>query len=436
MLKKEAIMKKSCFLIVLLILFFSCPESNLKNGSKGSGNESNNNNEDEQEAVDTVPPTSPSNLTLNAASFCRIIVSWNDNSNNEKKFVIERSLTNTFATFTEIQVNANTMSISDRQNLNDETRYYYRIKATNNAGESSYSNIVDAVTLRQPSPPIGPFIADHTVINRLRLGNIPTSAIQNAKSFLHIGYGHTSHGSQITDGMSGLVAFANGSGLNGFYHDNENLFSWNRGGSDGALDLREGAGYGNSSLNLDCGYYPNWVDATRAYLNDPANYQVNVIIWSWCGQAAGYEEDDMNNRYLNPMNQLGNEYPDIMFIYMTCHLDGTGLSGQLHARNEQIRNYCIANDKWLFDFADIESFDPNAGRNYNESFADDNCDYDDDHALPREETDNWAINWQNTHTINVDWYECESAHSQPLNANMKAYAIWWLWCRIAGWNGI
>jgi hypothetical protein len=34
----------------------------------------------------------------------------------------------------------------------------------------------------------------------------------------------------------------------------------------------------------------------------------------------------------------------------------------------------------------------------------------------------------------VDWYNCDSAHSQPLNANRKAYAAWWLWCRLAGWN--
>ena len=33
-----------------------------------------------------------------------------------------------------------------------------------------------------------------------------------------------------------------------------------------------------------------------------------------------------------------------------------------------------------------------------------------------------------------DWYSCSSAHSQPLNANRKAYAAWWLWARLAGWS--
>ena len=31
-----------------------------------------------------------------------------------------------------------------------------------------------------------------------------------------------------------------------------------------------------------------------------------------------------------------------------------------------------------------------------------------------------------------DWYDCDSAHSEPLNANRKAYAAWALWTEIAG----
>ncbi|HES58822.1 MAG TPA: hypothetical protein ENO18_00195 [Caldithrix sp.] len=45
---------------------------------------------------------------------------------------------------------------------------------------------------------------DHTNIN---LEDISSNEIENAKQKLHIAYGHTSHGSQIVDGMSGLVMF-------------------------------------------------------------------------------------------------------------------------------------------------------------------------------------------------------------------------------------
>lgn len=37
---------------------------------------------------------------------------------------------------------------------------------------------------------------------------------------------------------------------------------------------------------------------------------------------------------------------------------------------------------------------------------------------------------QDSHREGVDWYHCGSAHSQPLNANQKAYAAWALWCAL------
>ncbi len=64
--------------------------------------------------------------------------------------------------------------------------------------------------------------------------------------------------------------------------------------------------------------------------------------------------------------------------------------------------------------------------------ADDTCAYDSDNNGSRDA--NWAIDWQNTHTQDLDWYHCISSHTQPLNANQKAYAAWWLWATLAGWN--
>jgi hypothetical protein len=112
---------------------------------------------------------------------------------------------------------------------------------------------------------------------------------------------------------------------------------------------------------------------------------------------------------------------------MTGHLDGTGLSGNLNKRNEQIRDYCCQNNKILYDFADIESYDPD-GNFYLDKGADDGCNYDGGSR-------NWAIDWQNSHRRDTEWFECGSAHSEPLNANQKAYAAWWLWARLAGWDG-
>lgn len=270
------------------------------------------------------------------------------------------------------------------------------------------------------------FIINH---NSTKILQIPEAAIETAKQNLHIAYGHTSHGSQLIFGMNDLIAFMNGNGYT------NNLYAWNNGGTDGALDLHDEA------MSGDVGYYPDWVNNTRSYLGDPdpetgrgtgENEDVNVIIWSWCGQVASQSENSMISNYLAPMTELEVDYPGIKFVYMTGHLDGSGASGNLNLRNEQIRAYCNDNNKILYDFADIESYDPDGETDYMALMANDNCDYDSDDNGSLDK--NWATEWQNSHAVDTDWYECYAAHSQALNGNLKAYAAWWLWASIAGWN--
>jgi hypothetical protein len=256
----------------------------------------------------------------------------------------------------------------------------------------------------------GNLIIDHQTA---KLNNIPSEWITKAKQNLHIAYGHTSHGSQVTDGMTGLINFKGTS------------YGWNNGGSGGALDLHDYA----MSGDLGAPDRTTWAALTRTYL--ASNTDVNVIIWSWCGEVSTATEADINT-YLNLMTALENDFPDVKFVYMTGHLDGSGLTGNLHLRNEQIRNYCRSNNKILFDFADIECYNPD-GVYFGDKRPNDACDYDTNGDTSRD--GNWAIEWQNAHLQGTDWYSCSSAHSQPLNANQKAYAAWSLWATIAGWNG-
>jgi hypothetical protein len=277
-----------------------------------------------------------------------------------------------------------------------------------------------------------PIVIGHT---RTNINELLEADVVNAKSKLHIAYGHTSHGSQLISGMSGLVDFANGHGRG--LDLPTDIFTWNEGGTGGALDLDDYA------MDGDVGYYPDWVDNTYSYLGtiDPvtgrgsAHPNVNVVVWSWCGQVSWLTEQEINDHYLTPMNNLESEYWGVKFVYMTSHLDGTGVNGNLNQRNNQIRQFCQNNNKILYDFADIESYDPDGLTNYMPLMANDNCDYDSDGngSLDR----NWAIDWQDAHPVGVDWYDCDTAHSQSLNGNLKGYAAWALWTDIATsiWNG-
>ena len=136
--------------------------------------------------------------------------------------------------------------------------------AARDVAESESLPKVPAMTRAEASQAQQPIIIDHTCTD---IAAIPQEWIEEAKQTLHIGYGHTSHGSQLTNGMTGLVNFANNGGLG--LSLPQDIFSWNRGGTGGALDLREGDGYGNGDLDHDCGYYPDWVDETREYLGTP-----------------------------------------------------------------------------------------------------------------------------------------------------------------------
>ncbi|MBE3144909.1 MAG: PKD domain-containing protein [Planctomycetes bacterium] len=275
---------------------------------------------------------------------------------------------------------------------------------------SSSKNTIRTINVVSPST----IIVDHSCA---KLTNIPSDKIALAKQTLHIAYGHTSHGSQLTEGMTGLVQWK---GV---------LYAWNNGGTSEALDLRDYyENFGGLGIASDLGSPDRtaWATATRAYLAQ--NQLINVIIWSWCGQVSGTEAEI--NQYLSLMNQLEIDFPSVKFVYMTGHTDGSGLTGNVHVRNNQIRAYCIANNKILYDFEDIESYDPDSAY-YGDKIVNDACDYDSNGDSIRDK--NWAMDWQNAHP--GEWYNCGSAHSQPLNANQKAYAAWWLWARLAGWDG-
>ena len=267
-------------------------------------------------------------------------------------------------------------------------------------------------------------IVNHNCTN---IHRIPSYWLAQIRANLRIGYGHTSHGSQP---VTGMFAFRGEAG-SAYY------FSYSGYGLEPGKVLNDY--WGNAGGAEDLGGYGDlgWRDATVTMLEDPQNDR-NVVAWSWCGGVSDNTWGGIHT-YLTAMNQLELDYPGVKFVYMTGHLDGTGESENLHLRNQQIRSYCKNNKKTLFDFADIESFDPDGGTNYMKLLADDNCDYDSDGD--GYEDSNWAVDWIAAHpghelTKLAKPAICDDcAHSQRLNCVLKGRAFWWMLARLAGWNG-
>jgi len=101
-------------------------------------------------------PDGPSGLTATATSTSEIILNWQDNSDDEDGFKIERSLDG--ESFSEIdEVGQDVTSYSD-QGLEKNTTYYYRVRAFRVLGNknrySAYSNVASDTTFNEiPAAP-------------------------------------------------------------------------------------------------------------------------------------------------------------------------------------------------------------------------------------------------------------------------------------------
>jgi len=95
--------------------------------------------------VATSAPAAASGLTAMTASSSQILLNWVDNSNNESGFKVMRASSSggTYSLVTTVGANVTTYTDT---NLTPKTTYYYKIIATNSAGDASPSNIISATT--------------------------------------------------------------------------------------------------------------------------------------------------------------------------------------------------------------------------------------------------------------------------------------------------
>lgn len=289
------------------------------------------------------------------------------------------------------------------------------------------------------------FIADHTKAKEDVIRAIPENYINMARTNLKIAYQHTSHGTHVSYGLFGLPGYKAGDDV---------LFAISEGASSaGKLEFHDYALSGYAEPGVDAADLSRdetaFIQATRNFLSDPANAQINVIMWSWCNIAS----HDVANNYLPGMQTLIDEYGiggskigdgagqhpvPVSFIFMTGHAnagDNTG-DGKPENQADRITSFCESHQYFCLDYYSIDSHCMND--NYWEDAGDD--------GQSHSYGGNFYTDYQNSHTLGVQYFENRSSpggsvtygahNSQHITANRKAYAMWWILARIAGWDGI
>ena len=132
------------------------------------------------ESVATVPlcgpvPNNPSNLTVTLISISEARLKWNDNSDNEQNFIVEKKAEG--GTYAVIETLAANTTETNATGLLPETKYYFRVRAKNEYGYSNYSNEATITTPSETATPDAPsgLAATVTSCNQVALNWVDNS---------------------------------------------------------------------------------------------------------------------------------------------------------------------------------------------------------------------------------------------------------------------
>ncbi|MEX2684686.1 MAG: hypothetical protein Q6373_024150 [Candidatus Sigynarchaeota archaeon] len=249
----------------------------------------------------------------------------------------------------------------------------------------------------------GPKVINHNCTNYHR---IPVSYLNMIKAInFNVHYAHTSHGGQLVQGLD-LISSTN------------MTFNYTTGYCDitpsgDSLDIFEGQrnssdliDYVTPDLYWEASY---GLDLTRDVLD---HYPINVSMWAFCTQLDSADTTWVQS-YLDNITALEAEYPDVVFVYFTGNAQASDAGGYVrHENNEMIRQYCITNNKWLYDFGDIDCWYGSVENAY-------------------------VYNNQRIPLEHAQYHDPDGpAHTNDASCLRKGGAMWWLLARILGWTGV
>ncbi len=150
---------------------------------------------------------------------------------------------------------------------------------------------------------------------------------------------------------------------------------------------------------------PGWQEKLTGFATFVAanadHYDVFQMKFCFIDQAADFAA------YRDQLLSLESGYPTKRFIWWTMPIKTSGSDNALRAQfNQQVRAYCAANGKPLFDIAAIESHDA-AGN---------------------------PVTADGSEAMDPAW-SSDGGHLGDAGADRAAKAMWWLMARLGGWNG-